>query len=183
MSSQHDRSSKEATLAAPVPTPPQPPNMPRRILLSTFQFLFLPVLVLLPVLAFFGVFGLAKVTNTVEAGPLAVTAEYPRRIRYGVSDGARIRISNDGATPVSGVRLAIGRDWLEHFGNVSFVPSPFELTADEYRFELGDIPAGESRLIVVELTADGYLDRSGAVTVTGEATGSAHLELTTFIFP
>ena len=68
-----------------LPDPPDAPEMPRRISLHPGQWVFVPLMLAIPILALLGFFG-GQHTTRAELGPLAVSVRHPAALRYNASN-------------------------------------------------------------------------------------------------
>jgi hypothetical protein len=165
------------------PEPPQPPEMERRIQLYPFQWIGIPLLFLLPVLALFGVFGAQSNTVQRASDLLAMQVEYPTRYRYKMIEPMAVNVSNlSGQTPVT-ITVDFSRSYIEQFSAVNFTPAVKEITQNSYRVELPNVPAGETRRIAVELQAEQYWRHAGNVAAAVVDEAPVVISVETWVFP
>src|SRR5690554_3648865 len=126
--------------------------MRRRLLLTPLQMWGLPLIALLPVLALFGVVGIAHDEVSAEGDGLRLEVRYPRRSHSGVTVPLTITVSNQGQAPLEDVYLVLPRDYLESFEEFELRPSADSVSQDAYRIVLGSLPAGASRVATALLT-------------------------------
>jgi len=158
--------------------PPPPPHIAPKVRLGPSEKVGLPFLFLLPILAVAGVFGPRTEKVEAAAGPLAMSVEYPARLRFENSERLLVRVRNGGASPVSGISLAFDPEYMHAFSPATFDPAPDV----SYLIDIDTLDPGESRLVSVQLTADEYGPHRGWVTLSsGETKG--RIKLQTFIFP
>lgn len=91
--------------------PPQPPEVEKKALFHREQLLGIPLLMLLSILALFGVFGesVAEVNQANET--LAVRVGYPTRNRYTMDNALEIRVQNN-------IRSGTAYDNRAYFGRL-----------------------------------------------------------------
>lgn len=171
-----------------VKKPPQPPQAlpsPATPLLSPLQWVGLPLLILLPVLAIVGVLGTSLDQVSAANGAVRLQVQYPARARKGTQVDARIRVLNAGSAPLGGVTVAIDRAYLDGFGMVKITPSDLVITDAGYEVSVGDLPAGASRHVLLQLEPGrSYGRRTGTVSVYADGVAQpVTVPLATFTFP
>ena len=164
------------------PRPPQAPEVERAFSPNP-HLLAAAVLALLPVLALVGVFGLAGASHSVTQGPLEVTVAYPERYRYKMLHPFEITVRNTSEAVVAGVRVGVDTAYVDRFSGVAFTPTPDDVTADAYGFDLGAIGPGGSRVITAELQAERYWLTEGRVVLDWDAGQPLEILLSTFVWP
>lgn len=167
---------------------PEPPRVERRIRLTATQAAGLAMVGLMPVLSFFGLFGLGRGTAEGGSGPVAVRVEYPSVQRHKVRQPLYLFVSNTSGAVLPTVELRLTREYVAAFSDVAFTPGPDEIEAEEYVFALTDLAPGETRNVWGEMQANAYwghgatlawrvLDEAGAETAAGA------LAFGTFVWP
>lgn len=158
----------------------QAPDSPRRFQLHGYQWVGLPLLFLVPILALLGVFG--ETLERVEAAgiDLALEVEYADRYRYKQINTAEAWVENRSGMQLDTVVVAFDEAYARQFSTLTFIPSatkPFEV-------ELYDLAPGERRLVWAELQAERYGRHTGdlRVYVPGRA-DTTSVTLSTFVFP
>ena len=159
--------------------PPSPPHIPPKLRMHRSEKFGLPLLFLLPLLAVIGVFGPKTGTAEARSGDVRWTVEHPSVTRYQHDERLIVRVSNRGPSPVAGVRVAFAPDYIHSFSAVAFDPASSE---QPYLVDIGDLGAGESRLVSVQLTARDYGRRRGWVELYANGERS-RADLSTFVFP
>ena len=166
----------------PVPNPPEPPPVPRRVVLLPKRVAGVAFLALFPLLALTGVLANRVTSTTVEAGSLTVEMEYPSRLRYRTEQPLDVEVRNRGTEPARSARVSVNREFLSGFADAAYTPEPSRVTEEAVEFDLGIIPAGAVRRVQIELKAERYGLQRGQVRVeAGDA--SADLEIRTFVLP
>lgn len=162
---------------SPPGAPPRPPEIPRRLRISPAQWVGVPIIIALPVLAILGAFG-GMGAAAGSRGALEMRIVYPARARYDMVTSMAVSVRNRSARSLDTVRVAFDSSYIARFSQVSFVPG-----ADRaFMVVLTDIAPGEARLISVEMSGDSYGPFSGRVSaVAGGDTVSAPVR--TFTFP
>lgn len=156
------------------------PEVPRRFRLHLYQWLGLPLLFLVPVLALFGTFG--ETERRVEAASevLGLEVRYADRLRHKQTNAVEVRIENRSGTPLDTVVVSFDESYVTPFSVLAFVPS----AAKPFEVELYGVAPGERRLVWVELQAEHYGRHAGALRVHGGGHGdTATIGLSTFVFP
>lgn len=159
--------------------PPEVPEIDRGLQLYPWQWIGMPLLILVPVLALLGIFGDREGTVRAEDAVLEVRVEYPERLRAGRPATARVLVRNRAARPLESVRVSLDSSYLAGFADLRILPLPQRA----YEVDLGMIGPGESRLVRMEMIGEAYGRHSGEVAArAGEGRGvRAHLR--TFVFP
>jgi hypothetical protein len=160
-----------------VPTPSEPPKAPdlkRAIRFRLHQWIGVPLLLLAPpILALAGVFDERYETVTREAGSLAVTVEYPSRLRYRQEGAITVALPLGGEGDSLDVSLDEGyaRGFAEIVATPAFDP-PYHAA----------VP-GDARRVVIELKADRYGRHRGTLEISSRVGGSVSVPLATTILP
>lgn len=154
------------------------PPFSRRIRFWKYQWVGLPLLFAIPILALCGVFGMRKETVRAAAGAFEVTVEYPSRFRYREGEALRVRVKNNGGAAVRGVRVRIDPQYLERFSRHGFSPA----IRRAYEMELPEVEAGSTEVASVELEANDYGRHQGKVHVSAPGVDLS-LPLETLVFP
>jgi hypothetical protein len=161
-----------------LPDPPNAPEMPRRISLQPSQWVLLPLMLALPVVALLGVFG-GRHSARAELGPLAVHVRYPTAFRYNSFDNIALHVQNRGATTLDTVSIAIDTTYAHGFSMVTSIP-PFE---ESFTIALPQLRAGESRLVRIELRAERYWRHRGTLAISADGADTLRIRLSTIVFP
>lgn len=167
------------------PRPPAALNIIRRPLLTPLQRVGLPLLTLIPVLAIVGVLGVNRASVGADGRTLHLEVDYPIRARKGVKTDAVIRVENGGSTPLRGVSVTIDREYVDVFDEFTLTPAPSHITENAYHVDLGDLPAGESRLVSATLRPGWeYGQRRGTITAAADGMSQpVSVDFATFNFP
>lgn len=139
----------------------------------------LAVLVLIPILALFGLFGESWETTAAESAELEMWVRYPDRFRYKMINSLRIRIRNISGGKLDTVAVSFDPDYIRPFSNVAFTPS----AARPYTVNLVGIRPGEIRFVHVHMQGEHYGRHSGWIKATAGGADTARAEVSTFIFP
>lgn len=159
--------------------PPGPPDLPRRVRLYPAQWVGIPLLVLIPVLAVFGVFDLKREHQQLELAGLRVDVEYPTRMRHGQHAEILVHVRNRSGEVVDSLTLAFDPEYLHHFQDVSFTPSPTQ----GYEVEVVGLEPG--RMAVIRVVLQGFQPwrQRGRIEVQRPGADAAHLPIETFVLP
>lgn len=168
---------REPPRAAPIDAPRAPLGAPRWVL-TRKQWVGLPVLALIPVLALFGVFGERTATITTATPSLGVRVAYPERFRYRQSERLEVAVTNRSARALDSIRVSLDTAYLARFGDVRVEPAPLI----PYDVWLARVAPGETRLVVVELMGKQYWRHSASL---GVAMGDerAEVHFSSLVFP
>lgn len=161
-----------------LPDPPAPPEIRRRVSLYSFQWIGLPFLLAIPVLALFGVFGERRNAAHAADGALEVSIEYPAVLRYRMLGAIDLRVRNRSASAIDTVTVALDTAYAARFSNLNAAPP----ITTAFQIELLDVPPDGTRRVRIELQADRYWSHSGHLTVT-TSTDTAGVLLTTMVYP
>jgi hypothetical protein len=159
--------------------PPTGPHLPRRIHLYRYQWIGLPLLALLPILAIFRFFG--DTSQRVDASSDAVRLEvvYPDRQRVGQKRQLEVRIENVSGNRLDTVTVSFDPSYVDRFNTVSFVPEP----RSAYQIELLGVEPREHRLIRIETEGAEPWRHQGEVSVASPGSDPAGVRVSTFVFP
>lgn len=163
--------------------PPQPPPVSRKLQFHRVQMIGVPLMMLIPVLALFGLFG--ETVNSVDASstPLEMRVEYPTRFRYKMIDSIRVSLFNKSDQPLATVQVGFDRAYIEGFSTVTFTPSVKHITDSFYFVEVNDLQPGETRIISVTIQAEKYGKHQGTITADPENSDALEVSIATFTFP
>ena len=170
------------------PDLPEPPEIDKRIVFHPTQVAGLVMVGLLPLLSFFGLFGIGRGTVEGTDGTVAVRVEHPTWHRLRVRQPLLLQVTNATDAAVSGVELRVPRSYLSAFADVAFTPGPDRVDARDYVFALADLSPGETRTVTAEMQASGYWRHEAAVSwrVLGEAGDQldpGSVAFATFVWP
>jgi hypothetical protein len=172
-------SMNEADRHSPYERLPPPPPHARRVRLHRAQWIGIPLLTLVPVLALTGLMGDANATNSVNSDLLSLVVDYPALQRVGQNRDLVVEVRNRTAVALDSVVIRIESGFLDGFEEITSSPS-FDGT---HQYTIERLSGGERRTIRIELTAARPLRQSGRVTAVVEARDSAGVVLRTFVFP
>ena len=160
-------------------SPPEGPDVERRVRLLKFQWIGIPILLLLPiVLAATGLLGERWATRTATAGPLDVSVQWPTSIRYKQLNDIQIHVRNRSAVTLDTIDIEVDTSYASRFSTVQAIPS-FERA---YALALTDVRSGSSALGIIELQAERYGRHTGMVTISA-GRDTIRIPLHTTIFP
>jgi hypothetical protein len=160
-----------------LPDPPDAPDVPPRISLHRSQWILVPLMLSLPLLALLGVFA-GRDRTRAELGPLAVDVRYPTALRYNTFDNIALHVRNRGAISLDTVTIALDSAYTAGFSMVTSIP-PFE---ESFSLALPQLRAGESRLVRIELRAERYWRHHGVLAISA-GPDTLRIRLSTFVFP
>ncbi len=132
----------------------------------------------IPVFAAFGVFGQGSSTVDYRGSPLAMSVEYPPRIRHGTLENVTVRVTNRGPALLDTVTVQFDSGYVARFSDPQFLPS----TTDAYEVELARLGPGETRSIRLGLRANEYGRHRGRIAA-AHADDTARVTISTIVFP
>lgn len=152
--------------------------MRRRIALTRKQWIGLPFLAAVPILALAGVFGERSMTTSARSGPILITVRYPERFRYRQMQSLDVSVRNVSTRVLDTVRVALDTSYVMRFIGVRIEPAP----QSDFVVPLTNLKPSETRLVSAELTGDRYGVHQGRVVATS-GVDSATVVLRTIVFP
>jgi hypothetical protein len=161
------------------PHPPSPPDTPRRTRVHPYQWVGLPLLFALPVLAALNVFGPARAVERLSLGPAIVDIDYPVRTRYGRHEIIRIDVTGGGAAAGTEVWVRFTGGYLAGFREVRYTPEPH--AAD--RLAVPVPAAGRVHTLTIDARPHRYGRSRGTLELSDGTGAAAAVPLSTFIFP
>jgi hypothetical protein len=163
--------------------PPEAPAIQRKFHLYRFQYICIPLLFLVPILAILGVLGENRAQVEQSNDSLEIMIDYPARYHHQMMSRMSISIQNRTEERLDSVVVSISRSYIEQFSSISFLPSVAEITEDSYVMQLEDMAAGEIRTITIELEAHVYGEHTALVTAISDEDDPLHLTIKTLVFP
>jgi hypothetical protein len=158
--------------------PERPPVIKAKIELSWKQRLGFPILIAIPILALFGIFGEREARIRVTSGTLDVRVSYPTRFRYRQVQSLDVSVSNLSERVLDTVSVSFDTAYISRFSGVRFDPA----ARTAYTVDLTNVKPSESRLVSVELWGQDYGNHRGSIVVRyGSDSTMAHLK--TLVFP
>jgi hypothetical protein len=136
-----------STPSRDVPQPPQPPKFERKLHFYPFQLIGIPILFLIPILALFGVFGKTSTSVENSGSGLSLHVDYANRVLYQDTDGTEIRVQNTSDQPYPMLTVAIEKQFLDNYSDISFMPEIDEITNDAYFIRFEDVQPGETHIV------------------------------------
>lgn len=158
--------------------PSELPEITRKLKFGGWQAAGLGLIVLIPVLAAFEVFGEGSATAAQRASTLAISAEFPARIRHGTPEEVTVLATNTAAAPLDTITVRFDSSYVARFTDPQFVPS----AGDAYEVELADVGPGETRVIRLGVRANEYGRHRGEIAVFHHA-DTARVTVRTTVFP
>ncbi len=156
------------------------PDQPRHLKLYRFQWVGIPLIVLMPILALFGVFGLTA-QHVEDATPdLVLRVDYPARFRHKQTTRLVALVENTSPRTLDTLVVAFDPEYVRRFSELIFIPAPTE----PFEMEFLDVKPGETRLVWAELHGERYGRHRG--TIDAYAVGgpdTARVTVSSLIFP
>lgn len=140
-------------------------------------------MMLIPILALFGVFG-ETVHEVTESGrELEMHVRFPARFRYKMIDSITVSVRNASNQPIKSIHITFDRAYIESFSTVTFIPSVKQVTETVYIVELTDLRPGEVQVVSLSVQAEKYGNHQGVITVKPDGKEGLQARLTTLTFP
>lgn len=163
--------------------PPEAPDIPRQWKFYDYQYIAIPLLLLIPVLALLGVLGETSATVEAAGEGLLLRVQYPDRAHYEAYNHIEVTVRNESAEAVSGLFVEFDRGLLDHFSQLSVNPSLTEITDTAYRVELGDLEAGAERVVTLDYQPDLNGAHDSWVRLTADGIAQVQADISMFVFP
>jgi len=157
---------------------PQPPSIPPKLHLSRKQWIGFPIILAIPIVALFGLFGEKTAFAHVKSASLDVGVSYPERFRYRQVQSLHLSVRNLSTQPLDTITVSFDTAYIPRFSSVRFDPP----VKKAYAVELTDVKPMESRFVAVELWGQEYGMHRGTIIARAGA-DSAMVHIRTFVFP
>jgi hypothetical protein len=157
---------------------PRPPSIPPRLQLSRKQWIGFPIILAVPIIALFGLFGERTALARVKSASLEVAASYPERFRYRQVQPLHLSVRNVSTQTLDTITVSFDTAYISRFSSVRFDPP----AKKAYAVELTNVKPMESRFVAVELWGQDYGMHRGTI-VARAGTDSAVMRVKTFVFP
>ena len=163
--------------------PPGPLTTARKIRLHPFQIVGIPLLVLVPILALFGVFGETVDAVSASNQQLEMHVKYPTRFRYKMIDTITVSLFNASSQSIHSVQVGFDQAYLDKFSTVVLTPSVKHVTDAVYLVEVNDLQPAETRVISVTIQAEIYGKHEGTIAAIPDGGEKLQVSIDTFTFP
>lgn len=98
----------------------EPSKVERKFEIHIFQIIGIPIMILVPILALFGLFGESVDTMSTSNQQLEVSVEYPTRFRFRMIDEITVSLTNVAGQSLPSVLVSFDRQYTD--GKISIVP-------------------------------------------------------------
>jgi hypothetical protein len=159
--------------------PPQPPDTPRRLRLHLLQWIGVPIIIVLPVLALLGVFGREESLVRASSGDLMLEVHYNSRLRYKQSNPLLVTVTNVSARPLDNITVGCDSAYFSMYDNLKFIPE----ARNPYIIPVGTLASGEQFRIRIDGQPEGKGHSTGYITVYTNNGVATSVALETFVFP
>jgi hypothetical protein len=163
--------------------PPKIEPIKARFLMYPYQWIGLPLLLLIPILALFGVFDRNETSVTQQSDALTLNVESFTLNRYKMSGYIAVTVENTGDVPLSEVTVSVSRSYIEAFADVSTSPPITHITDEQYVFVLPALEAGQTHTIDIQFLADRYGVHKGTVEAQINAGETVQVAVQTLVLP
>jgi hypothetical protein len=143
-----------------------------------FQWIGIPLLIMIPILSLLGVFDRGTNIKKIEGHDFKAKIEFPGKLRDGEVEYIRIEVTNTSSKQLDKISAGLNREYFAKFSDVTFFPE----ANDIYEVELKEIPSGQSRYIDIKVKAREFGTYKGELKLTTK-NSSFKISLTTFVFP
>lgn len=167
---------------------PRPRHYARELRLGALEWVGIPLLSLLPLLALAGLLGPSSALKSARIATansaLSVQLVYPSRLRR-VTDGELlVTVSNAGPGELRELVLSLDEAYLLRFGRVQSLPAADSVDSGARRIALPVLRAGESTSVRLSLEADDWGRLPGWIELgVGRAPVRARLSFDTLVLP
>lgn len=157
------------------------PQLKRRFMLWSHQWIGLPLLLAIPVLGLTGVLSESseKIEALADAEKIEIRGEYPSKLHYGKPEQIELTVANKSSAPIRELDLRFESSYLRNFSEVSFIP-PID---EGYVMRLRNLKPGESRHLVVSVKGEKYGWHTGKIDAAVAGRAIASIDLKSFVFP
>jgi hypothetical protein len=163
--------------------PPQPPDFNRRFQLYPYQYIAIPLLFVIPILALLGAFGQAITSAEAANTSLAVHVKYESRMHYQLFVPIVITVTNQTDETLSDVRVYISRDYLDGFSQITLMPAAETITDTAYVIELQTLEPNETQTVTGDIRAHTTGRYMGSIRVEATNAETVSVSLESIVFP
>lgn len=167
------------------PLPPRPPDYRRKVSLGALEWIGIPALALLPVLALSGALGPAHARRVVQApDALRLDVSHPARLRHLGNGHLVVTVTNTASEGAQALTLAFDEAYLARFSTVDSVPAPDAITSGRAWVSLPALAPGERASVHLRLAPHDWGLLKGWVELArpGQPT-LARLDFSTVVLP
>ena len=158
--------------------PAAAPEIRRRLAFTRKQLVGLPLLVAIPILSLFGVFGETLADVHAASRSVTIDVRYPTRLRYRQVQPLDIVVRNTSRQLIDTIEVSLDTAYVSRFSGVRIEPVP----RIAFVVAMTDVRPGESRLIAAELGAERYWLHRGHIRA-ATRTDTATVTVRTVVFP
>lgn len=159
--------------------PPQPPEQPRRFRLHLLQWIGIPILMLLPLLALLGVFGREETIVRTSSSEVLLEVSYSSRLWYKQNNPMAVTVTNTSGRLLNNVSVRCDSAYFATYSNLTFIPD----IQNAYVLSVESLAPGEHLSIRIDGQPEKQGRSTGYITVYAGNEKSATVTLETFVFP
>ncbi|MBX3062430.1 MAG: hypothetical protein KF726_05610 [Anaerolineae bacterium] len=163
--------------------PEQPVPIKRHFELYPIQMIGIPIMLLVVLLACFGVLTSAQTEVVAASSTFRVKLTYPERTRYGSEADFVVAVENLTEQPLALVTVRIDSSYVDAFEIRHIAPQQLQFSAGGLELLFADIPPSETRMIQLELQGEYIGDVSSTISAFSSDSGSAQTTIHTLILP
>lgn len=157
----------------------KPPDIKPHLRMWRYQWIGIPLILIIPILAMLGVFGIEIEKLNISTSGVETSIEYPAKMRYGQEEFIRMEFKNVSGETIQDLAVSFDQDYIRKFDGIDFNPQ----LETNYIVKTGVIPPGETGTVNVKLKAGEYGSHSGEIKISSQNKEIISEELSTFIFP
>src|SRR5690606_2632222 len=143
----------------PLPQSLEAPERPRRLRFHRYQWVGLPLLVLVPVLALFGFFGRTDARADGIGAGLVLSVHYAGRQRVTQPNTVEVLVENTSGRRLDTVVVAFAPEYVRAFSSPTFMPEPTQ----PFEVEIPSLGSGEVGRVRAEMKGEAIGRHRGAV--------------------
>lgn len=172
-------------MTAPLPLPPHPPRYRREVRLGALEWIGIPALALLPVLALSGALGPSSARMVVQApDALWMDVSHPSRLRHLGTGELVVSVTNTGAKGTQALAIGFDEDYLAHFSSIEALPAPEAFRSGRAWVSLPTLAPGERTSVRVRLEPNDWGQLPGWVELGRPGQRAlARLDFSTLVLP
>lgn len=157
----------------------QIPEFQPKIKLWRYQWIGIPLLLLIPILALLNVFGVQHENISYTGNGVEINGKYPVKMRYGQEEFLRLEIKNGSKQDLKGTRVIVDKSYVERFDGAEFSPD----VTENYSVNLGTLKRGETKIFSLKLKAGKGGTYDGGLTVMSQNKQLYRTDVETVIYP
>lgn len=163
--------------------PPQPPAIDRRLQFARLQLVGMPLMMLVPLLAVFGLLGEARERTERAGDGVRVRVDYPGRARFEADTRLRLSVENVGSAALSDTRVEFERGLMDALSGIGFSPPVERIDRQAYVVGLGELAPGAERVVFLDFRPSERGRLGGRVTLRAAGAPLVEVPIEVLVFP